>query len=221
MKLLEKELGYRFKNKRLLENALTHSSYANDKCTLSNERLEFLGDSILNFTVAEELYKQILDAEGKLSKVRASLVSTKNLAACIDNTNIFSYIKLGASFSNMKNTDFTSIKADLFEAIIGAMYLDGGLKEAKKFIIKKINLRELLKNEDSLDKDYKSILQEWAQEKHKVLEYRMLELSTNPTEFRAEVLVDKKLISSATGKSKKEAQILAAKQTIKKLRSKK
>lgn len=132
---VEHILGYKFKSKRLLQKALTHSSYSNEHNVESNERLEFLGDAVIEFIITEILYKEFSGQEGELSKIRALIVSEKPLAEIIDNLGLANYLIRGIGES--KNaTGSKAIKCDMFEAIVGAIYLDGGLENAKKFFIK-------------------------------------------------------------------------------------
>ena len=148
---LNRVKDYTFKNPKLLERALTHSSYSKE----NYERLEFLGDSILDFIVGDFLYERVEDGEGKLSKLRASFVSEQYLHKIFDELNISKYVKLGKSYK----TELTkAVKADIFEAIVASIYLDGGLDEAKKFIVSTLKLGnyKTIKN-----LDYKSQIQEY------------------------------------------------------------
>ena len=123
MKELTEVMGYKFKNSKLLERALTHSSYSKE----NYERLEFLGDSILDFVVGDYLFSRVDESEGKLSKLRASFVSEQYLHKIFDELKISSYVKLGKSY---KSELTKSVKADIFVAIVAGIYLDGGLEEA-------------------------------------------------------------------------------------------
>ena len=159
-----KVIGYEFKDSTLLDIAFSHSSYAHENKVSSNERLEFLGDSILGFVVSEFLYNNYNLPEGKLSKLKAQIVSACTLKDIIDNLDLFEYIKLGTSLINQHNTDFASIKADLFEALLGAVYLDGGIVEAKNFIYRFIELSTLVEQLLNNNIDYKTTLQELVQQ---------------------------------------------------------
>jgi len=129
---VEKIIGYTFKDKKLLQKALTHSSYSNEHRVESNERLEFLGDAVVEFIITEILYLDFKGKEGDLSKIRALVVSEKPLAETIDKLNLSSFLIKGVGES--KNaTESKAIKCDMFEAIIGAIYLDGGIESAKHF----------------------------------------------------------------------------------------
>lgn len=132
---VEHILGYKFKSKRLLQKSLTHSSYSNEHNVESNERLEFLGDAVIEFIITEILYKEFLGSEGELSKIRALIVSEKPLAEIIDNLGLVSYLIRGKGESK-NTTQSKAIKCDMFEAIVGAIYLDGGLENAKKFFMR-------------------------------------------------------------------------------------
>ena len=138
MKVLEEKIGYVFKNKDLLTEALTHSSYANEQGNLeSNERMEFLGDAVLSIVSAEYLYKKFPDLpEGKLSKIRSSLVCTQSLSSFSRELGVGDYLLLGRGEKASGGADRDSILENTFEAIIAAIYLDGGMLEAKKFILK-------------------------------------------------------------------------------------
>lgn len=129
---VEQIINYSFKDKKLLQKALTHSSYSNEHRVESNERLEFLGDAVIEFIITEILYKEFKGKEGDLSKIRALIVSEKPLSEAIDKLNLASYLLKGVGES--KNvTESKAIKCDMFEALVGAIYLDGGIENAKKF----------------------------------------------------------------------------------------
>ena len=128
---VENIIGYKFKSKRLLQKALTHSSYSNEHKVESNERLEFLGDAVIEFIITEILYRDFEGGEGDLSKIRALIVSERPLSETIDRLGLSKYLIKGVGES--KNaTESKAIKCDMFEAILGAVYLDGGLENAKK-----------------------------------------------------------------------------------------
>ncbi len=129
---VEKIIGYKFKNKNLLRTALTHSSYSNEHRVESNERLEFLGDAVIEFIITEILYLEFRGAEGDMSKMRASVVSEKPLAEAVTNLGLDKYLIKGVGESK-NTTESKAIKCDLFEAISGAIYLDGGMEEVKSF----------------------------------------------------------------------------------------
>ena len=140
---VEKIIGYKFKSKRLLQKALTHSSYSNEHKVESNERLEFLGDAVIEFIITEILYREFAGEEGELSKIRALVVSEKPLSETIDKLRLSEYLIKGVGES--KNvTQSRAIKCDMFEAIVGAIYLDGGLENAKKFF--NFSLGDIIEN---------------------------------------------------------------------------
>ena len=129
---VEKIIGYKFKSKKLLQKALTHSSYSNEHNVESNERLEFLGDAVIEFIITEILYRDFKGEEGDLSKIRALIVSERPLSEAVDRLNLATFLVKGVGES--KNvTQSKAIKCDMFEAIIGAIYLDGGIENARKF----------------------------------------------------------------------------------------
>lgn len=208
-------LDYEFKDKSLIDEAFTHSSYANENKIHSNERLEFLGDSILGFVISEYLFEHYQKDEGKLSKLKAQIVSANTLKTVIDKLGLFENIKLGTSLLHQPNADFSSIKADLFEAILGAMYLDGGLDCVKKFIFNNLDVEMLIQNLLKNNIDYKTTLQEIVQQdKNSQLKYQDYKLDNLENTFKSEVYINGSLICSGEGKSKKLAQIQAAKKAI-------
>ncbi len=216
---LEKELKYTFKNRDLLQNALTHSSYANEthcKCG-SNERLEFLGDSVLSVIVAEYLYNNFASLpEGELTKLRASLVCEKSLCAFSRELGIGKYLKLGKGEMHNKGNERPSILADAFEAVLAAIYLDGGFESAKKHVMRFI-LPELEHTDDEVFKDYKTCLQEVVQRNpEERLSYILIGESGpdhNKT-FTVEVHLNSNVIGTGEGSSKKQAEQNAAKQAL-------
>ena len=125
-------IGYKFKKPKLLIKALTHSSYSNEHRVESNERLEFLGDAIIEFIITEKLYREFKGKEGDLSKTRAMIVSEKPLAEAVDRLGLDKYLIKGVGESR-NTTQSKAIKCDMFEAICGAIYIDGGIEEVKKF----------------------------------------------------------------------------------------
>lgn len=212
MKELTEVMGYKFKNSKLLERALTHSSYSKE----NYERLEFLGDSILDFVVGDYLFSRVDESEGKLSKLRASFVSEQYLHKIFDELKISSYVKLGKSY---KSELTKSVKADIFEAIVAGIYLDGGLEEAKKFIISTLKLGnyKTIKNTD-----YKSQIQEYYQalDKKNKITYKLLSQEGTPHKptFTVGVLLNKEQIAVASGSSKHEAEQRGAESILKKLK---
>ncbi len=221
IKLAEEAIGYTFKDKEYLLRGLTHSSFAHIHKKKDNERLEFLGDSILNFVVAEQLvlgHKTF--TEGNLSKVRANIVSTNSLyETCFDfKINKFAFF----SFDKKSGLVGRKIYADIVEAIIGAIYIDGGMVEAKKFILRILGNKLTNVSIDSVYKeDVKTSLQEYVQ-KYKLgtVEYILLEKTGedhNPI-FTECCKVGGKVLSEGSGQNKKEAQRAAAGKALKILR---
>lgn len=213
MRETEDKIGYHFHNPALLENALTHSSYANEtKCASgSNERLEFLGDSVLGMITADDIYRKNPDLpEGKLTRLRAALVCEDSLVEVADQLGLSECLRLGHGECAAGHTRSRSIRADAVEAIIAAVYLDGGLAEAKKFIDRFI----LVKEESALEnKDAKTALQEEVQKKPGgIVTYRLLSESgpDHCRTFTMEAVVNGTVRGTGSGRSKKEAEQAAA-----------
>lgn len=200
-----KKINYNFKNENLLNLALTHSSRSED----NYERLEFLGDSILDFLVGEYFYKNCEEAEGKLTVLRSHYVSENYLAKVFDKLDLKNDVKLGKSY---KGEISKAIKGDVVEAVIAAIYLDGGLENAKKLLQQNFDL-ENYKN--IVDDNYKSKLQELIQSNFKC----KMSYVTKPIEngFVSTFFMDEDDISTGKGKSKSEAEQEAAKKAIEKL----
>ncbi len=224
MKTLEEKLGYTFSNPALLENALTHSSCANESRgrLQSNERLEFLGDSILGMVVAEHLYRNHPDLpEGELTRTRAALVCEESLVEVAQVLGLGDYLKLGKGEQAGGGRNRPSIRADAVEAVLAAVYLDGGIGSARKIIQKYILSKEV----DSLRgiRDYKTALQELVQrESGQVLKYCLTGQSgpDHDKRFFVEVQLNGTAVGSGEGHSKKEAEQMAAKAAIRKLGNK-
>lgn len=209
---LQKVFNYDFKDVNLLDNAFTHSSTANLYGYQSNEKLEFFGDSILSFIISEMLYLDNCENEGELSKLRANIVSAKNLAKIVDEMNIFSFYEANEQIKKMNV--LTNIKADLFESILGAIYLDGGLDKAKTFVKKFVDLKDLV----NLTLDDKTMLQEFLQSKGITnFKYNLLSQSgpAHQPVFEVELVVEHKQLATATGKSKRLAEQSCAKKAMK------
>lgn len=204
---IEKIIGYEFKDKSLLETAFTHSSYAHQYKTQSNEKLEFLGDSILNFIVAELLFLSSMGDEGQMTEIRAAVVSREPLAAVIRKCGLVDYIRYG----NGCEMQYHSVKFDsnLFEAILGAIYIDGGMDNAKHFVYNNLG-----KNISFADKyDYKSKLQEYKQANCNDLELRY-ETVGHGSGFMSTVYLSGERIGVGSGRKKKEAEREAAKMAL-------
>lgn len=212
----EKTIGYKFNNSAYLDEALTHSSYVNGK-TSSNERLEFLGDSVLSVVVSKYLFENLDVPEGKLTKIRSRLVCEDSLYEFAKKIGLGANIKLGKGEENTGGRDRRSILADAFEALIAAIYLDSGLENAREFIMKFIPTVEVLKSGKLVLGDYKTVLQEIIQQNpEERIEYVIAGESGAAHEkvFTANVLLNGQVIGSGTGKSKKEAEQAAAKEAI-------
>ena len=223
MQKIEKKLGYTFKNQSILETALTHSSYANEHKGLSqasNERLEYLGDSILGMTVADHLYSNYPDmTEGGMTRLRAELVCENSLRRVSIEIGLGKHIKLGKGEEHSGGRRRSSILADAVEALIAALYLDGGLEVTKEFIGKYI-LSEIHAIESRRNSDYKTALQELVQQHSgQTLSYNVLGESgpDHNKQFEAEVCLNGKPIGRGIGRTKKVAEQAAAQKALEEL----
>ena len=222
IKDLENAIGYRFRNITLLQNALTHSSFANERwhdSLKSNERLEFLGDSILGMVVAEFLYRNYPDRpEGELTRMRAAMVCENSLAKVADQIGLGEHLLLGHGEEQGGGRARASILADAVESVIAASFLDGGMEPARKFIEKIILCHvpeHCLRNAD-----YKTALQELIQQKkNQVLTYELTGESgpDHDKHFAVQVLLNGTVIGSGEGTSKKRAEQDAARNAMEKL----
>jgi ribonuclease-3 len=208
---LEKRLNYTFKDKQLIIEALTHKSY---KKPYNNERLEFLGDAVLDLIVGEYLFTKFPNSnEGILSKIRASLVNESGFTLLARAIDLGEYIYLSAAEENNNGRNKPSLLSNAFEAIIGAIYLEAGLEKAKEISIRLLEASHPKIDLDSLSKDYKTALQELTQATHGVTPQYELLGSSGPDhkkEFEIAVNLNDETIATAKGKSKKEAQQKAA-----------
>ncbi|PSM53097.1 ribonuclease III [Campylobacter blaseri] len=218
LNILEKNLGYKFKDKNLLKLALTHKS---SKTPKNNERLEFLGDAVMDLIVAEYLCQKFKDTnEGELSKLRAALVNETSFSNLAKNLNLGNFIFLSNAEEQNNGRHKNSILSDAFEAIMGAIYIEGGLE-----ICKNIAIRLLEKNYDEIDsksllKDYKTTLQEITQAKFGATPMYKLISSQGPDhekKFVMGVFLNDKKYGESLGKSKKDAEQKAAKKAIEKI----
>lgn len=220
MEALQKNLNYKFHNVDFLKNALTHSSYANEvrNGTVSNERLEFLGDSVLSVIVSDYIYNNFPNMpEGELTRLRASLVCEKSLCCFSRELNIGKFLLLGKGEEKGGGRERDSILADAFEAVLAAIYLDGGMEAAKKHVMRFI-LPELghTDYEDGF-KDYKTLLQEIIQRNPEESVSYILVDEQGPDHnkrFTVEVHLNSNVIGKGTGKSKKNAEQMAARQAL-------
>ena len=221
---LQKKLGYKFKDVSLLKTALTHSSYANENkklSSVSNERLEFLGDSVLGMATARLLFSGFPGmSEGSMTKLRAELVCEKNLAAIAAGIGLGECLSLGRGEEKGGGRTRPSILADAVEAVLAAVYLDGGIKQAEKLVAK--FFMQQAENLNIEKTDYKSALQEIVQLKadHRVT-YRTIDESgpDHRKLFTAEVMVNSEITGHGTGPTKKEAEQMAAKHALEKVKA--
>lgn len=221
MRELEKKLGYRFRNIGLLEHAMTHSSYANEHRAAgitSNERLEFLGDSVLGMVVADYLFEKHPNMpEGELTRTRAALVCEASLYEVARVLNLGRCLRLGKGEDSGGGRSRPSILADATEAMLAAVYLDGGIEPVRTIIRAYILDKE---EEKSVDRDYKTALQELVQ-RHpgQAVSYRLID-ETGPDHARVfvmEVSVGEKPVGIGRGRSKKEAEQMSAKAALEKM----
>ncbi len=213
---VEKLIGYTFKDKELLRQCFTHASYHGDsKKRHDNERLEFLGDSVLGFVVTDYLFKNKNNDEGKMTENKQGIVSTKPLAHAIDKLKLHSYLLKNET---LKVTD--KLKENLFEAVVAGIYLDGGLEEAKKFIMK--NLVLVVKDINGVtSSDFKSQINEFsAKQKLGTVKYKLKTKkgSDHDPIFEVEAMLDSVVLATGSGKSKKIAEQKAAESALKKLK---
>ena len=217
--LLEKRLDYTFENPQLIIEALTHKSY---KKPYNNERLEFLGDAVLDLIVGEFLYKKFpQEDEGVLSKIRASLVNESGFTKLARVIDLGNHIYLSPAEENNDGRNKPSLLSNAFEAVIGAIYLEAGLTVCQKMIVKLLEETYPKIDLNTLSKDYKTALQELTQATHGVTpNYEQLATKgpDHKKEFEIEVSLNDEPIAKAKGKSKKEAQQKAAKIALKKLK---
>jgi ribonuclease-3 len=214
--MIEKKLGYKFKDRKLLKTALTHSSYANETSVESNERLEFLGDAVLGFVVARVLYDRYPDAaEGKLSKMRSAIVSRMNFAHYAQELKIDKQLLLGKGEENTGGSLRQSNLAGAFESVIGAIFIDGGYRKVNSIITKL--LKNCLSGDQEIFKDYKTKLQEVAQRKfRKVPKYKVVLEEGPPHDkfFHIEIKLGRKCLGKGVGRNKKQAEQEAAKEGL-------
>lgn len=193
--------------------ALTHSSYAHEHNLPSNERVEFLGDSVLSVIVADYLYKHTNLEEGKMSRLRSNIVCTKSLSDLAKSLGIEKMIKIGKSYKD-KISD--SVLEDTIESIIGVLYLTYGLHSISSAVIDALNVKEAVKIGASVD--YKSRLQELDTLKHHKIEYQDVTIdNTSGNVFRANLLIDNEFVAYGQGSTKRVAEQNAAKKALKKL----
>ena len=219
LKEFEKAIGYTYENKKLLEEALTHSSYANEgkKGVHNNERLEFLGDSVLSVIVAEHLFTRYRHRpEGDLTKLRAALVCEQSLFEFANRIHLGDYLRVGKGEEHTGGRSRPSIVSDAFEAVIASIYLDGGFEEAKKFVLSFLPEHMDVKKVSEMS-DYKTALQEIIQKnREEKIEYVLVEECgpDHAKAFTVEVHLNSNVIGRGVGKSKKQAEQTAAKEAL-------
>ena len=223
MKTLEEKLGYQFRDRRLLENALTHSSFANEHhmgAVGSNERREFLGDSGLGMVVADDLFHRYSRLpEGDLTRLRAQLVCEASLARVARELELGSYLRLGKGEEGCGGRERPSIIADAVEAVLAAVYLDSGSIREPRRIIRRFILEHMEEAREA-SRDHKTHLQELVQRHSgQVLSYHLIGQSgpDHNKSFEMEVRLNGETVGTGTGRSKKEAEQMAARAAIAKL----
>lgn len=215
---LEKKIGVKFKNRKIVEEALTHKSYAMETGNGPfNERMEFLGDSILNTAVTDLLFKRYPEEnEGKLSKYKSLLVSKPSLVKWAREMKLGAYVRLSESEEATGGRDRESILANAMEALIGAIFLDQGFEKARRFVVDKFSQKKRI-----VETDYKSRLQELIQKKYGMPPTYVLVDEEGPDHdkvFHMQVVVKKKALGRGAGKSKKESEQNAAREALKNIR---
>ncbi len=215
--MLEEKIGYHFRNRKLLKQALTHSSYANErrinKCE-DYERLEFLGDAVLEMVSSDFLFKKHPDLpEGKLTQMRASMVCEQSLVICAKDLELGKYLYLGRGEEMTGGRERNSIIADACEALIGAIYIDGGFEKAKEHV-RRFILMDL--EDKQLFHDSKTLLQEIVQKRAEEAEYRLVKENgpEHDKTFEIELWIDGKKISEGFGRTKKIAEQEAAYEAV-------
>ncbi len=220
---LEARLGYRFRDPALLERALTHASFGHEVQAPDYERLEFLGDAVLAFVVAERMYRADPEAtEGDLTRRKQSVVRAEALAEAARRIGLGEALRLGKGEESTGGRTKASLLADAFEAVLGAVYLDRGIRSARAFVNRHLGLEmgAVLQAKDVAE-DYKTRLQEWAQARWRVTpRYRIVSASgpAHAQEFVAEVLVEDSVIGEGAGRSRKQAEQQAARAALRGLR---
>lgn len=210
---IENIIGYQFIDKKLLKTAFVHSSYSNEHKVENNERLEFLGDAVLELIITDELYQNFALKEGKLTQYRASLVSQPTLAFVIEELHLDKFLLVSKGVHN-NASDSKAIKCDLFEAIVGALYIDGGILQAKKFVLNLLG--EYIKNLklNGLENDAKSALQELLVGQKIIYSTTKHGPSHNPF-YKSTAIINGVNMGYGEGTNKKSAEQVAAKNTIK------
>lgn len=225
LKKLEESIGYTFKDKSLLKKALTHPSYVNERNMdriYSNQRLEFFGDAVLSVAVSEYIFLNLKSyPEGKLTELRAKVVCEKSLAVMARKLGIGKYLILGNGEIKTHGDDRDSTLSDAMEAVIAAIYLDGGFETAKRFVIDNMSelIEQLTENESGMH-NCKSELQELLQKDYRTVTYKTLSEKgpEHSKVFEVAVMVNEKVIATGVGASKKKAEQNAAEKALRVLK---
>lgn len=223
LKEAAEKIGYKYNDISLLNHALTHRSYANEHKVKDNERLEFLGDSVLSVIISEHIFKKMANrTEGDLSKFRASIVCEQSLAQAAEKIGLNNYILLGKGEERTGGRKRPSIISDAFEAVIASIYLDGGIEVARRWVLDCLGFKveEILSGNGY--NDYKTILQETVQKGHTGrVTYETISEKDFDDEcrFEAAVFIDNVKMAEGTGRSKKEAEQAAAKHALEQIRA--
>ncbi len=220
IKTFEKEIGYTFKNKSLLITSITHSSFANEGIgnMNDNERLEFLGDSVLNLCIGDYIFNNEIDMpEGEMTKIRAAVVCEQSLKECAQKLNLGKYLRLGKGEEANRGRNRPSILADAMEALIGAVYLDSDFQTVQKFIYK--NMKSIISGAltGTVFNDYKTELQECLQKQGKIKIKYVVEDQSGPDHdktYSVSVYVNNRKYGSGSGSTKKEGEQNAAKDAL-------
>lgn len=222
LSILEENINYKFRNRELLKKALTHTSYANEHHIESNEKLEFLGDSILEFLSSKYIYKNFsFLKEGEMTKVRADVVCEKSLYKVALRHDFSDFLYLGKSQLMTRESARPAILADSVEAVIAAIYFDSGLKQAEKFIVENLKDEIRIASKNVGMKDYKTVLQEKLQVHGDVnIKYTILEENgpDHDKTFVAQVSCNGKKLAIGEGKNKKTAEMNAAHMALEKIK---
>ena len=221
LSILEKNIGYKFKNVDLLKKALTHTSYAYENTVESNEKLEFLGDSILEFLSSKYIYNNYPNLkEGEMTKVRATVVCEESLYKIANKHNFSDFLYVGKSERMHQGNRKVAIMADSVEAVIAAMYFDSGLETVEKFIIENLKDEIKIASKNVGMKDHKTVLQERLQINGNVdIKYDIIKEDgpDHDKTFTAEVKLNGKVLATGEGKTKKQAEMDAADKALKML----
>ena len=221
LEILEKSIGYTFKNKKLLKKALTHTSFANERKIESYEKLEFMGDSILEFLSSKYIYNNYQNLkEGEMTKVRAEVVCEDSLYKVAKKHNFSDFLYMGKGEILSGGKDKPAILADCVEAIIAAIYYDSNLENAEKFVIENLKDEIEMSTKNVGKKDYKTVLQEELQRNGNVdIKYNVIKTEgpDHDKTFVVEVVCNERRLAIGEGKSKKQAEMQAAKIAIERI----